>query len=168
MEKENNDNGLEINPITKFKYLIKGSATARNLSFVYVLISLLFLYKMRDEIAYAIPLIFGAILIIWYTVTYLLLKNINLKKNDLINQFELYKSQTLKREKYESIVYFIWILTLIPAFLYGQEITILTLIKWMVITYLFFIFGSTLFKNLKTKIIDLEKEIYSIEGTNFC
>ncbi len=154
------------NPITKFKYLLKGSATARNLSFIYVVLSLTSAFKMRDQIEYVIPLIIGALLILWYTLTHLMLKNINLKENDLKNQFKLYRSHILKREKYESAVFFIWLLTITPAYLYGRDITIFTVIKWMVILYVFFVFGNSLFKKVKTELKELEQQINNIDSNN--
>ena len=167
MQKKNNYESVEINPINNFKNMLKGTATARNLSFVYVLISLLLSFKMREQIEYIIPLLLGALLIFWYTATHLFLKNINLKTDNLINQFKLYKTQTLKRDKYESLVYFVWILTLIPAFVHGQEITLFVLLKWMVIIYAFTIIGNSLFKKLKSDLIELESQINAIEANSF-
>lgn len=155
----------EYNPITKFKHLIKGSATARNLSFIYIVLSLTLAFKMREQLEYVIPLIIGAVLIIWYTLTHLMLRGINLKKNkDLRNQFELYKKQTLKREKYESTVFFIWILTIVPAYLYNQEITVFTVIKSMVVIYIVIVLGGIMFNKVKNDLKGLEHQINNLDS----
>lgn len=155
----------ENNPVTKLKYLIKGSATARNLSFIYVLLSIMLAYKLRDQIEYVIPLIIGAVLIIWYTLTHLMLRGINLKKNNnLRNQFELYKKQTLKREKYEFTVFFIWLLTIVPAYLYNQEITVFTVIKSMIILYVVIVFGGITFNKVKDDLKELEHQIDNMDS----
>jgi hypothetical protein len=90
-------------------------------------------FKIKAEIEYDIPLIIGALLIVWCTITHLLLKNINHKKENLKSQFEQYQSTILKREKYESTIYFIGLLTIIPAYLVNQEITIFTVLKYLVL-----------------------------------
>ncbi len=157
----------ENNPVTKFKYLLKGSATARNLSFIYIVLSLTLAFKLRDQIEYVIPLIIGALLILWYTLTHLMLKGINLKKNnDLKNQFKLYKKQTLKREKYEFTIMFIWLLTIIPAFQYGDDITIFTVLKWMVALYIVIVFGGMMFNKVKKQLKDLEQQINGLDSNN--
>lgn len=150
----------ENNPVKKFKYLLKGSATARNLSFIYVIVSIMLVYKMWNELEYVIPLIFGAILVIWYTFSHLMLRGVNLKSNnDLKHQFSLYKKQTLKREKYEFIIYFTWLLTAVPAFLYGKDVTTFTVIKWMIATFLVTVIGGNMFKKVKTDLNELEQQI---------
>ena len=156
----------ENNPISKFKYLLKGSNTAKNLSLIYVLLSLMLAFKMRAQIEYVIPLIIGAILIIWYTLTHLLLKNMNLKKDNLKSQFEKYKSNILKREKHESTIYFIWLLTIIPAYLAGKEITIFTVLKNMILLYIVFSIGNIMFKKVKTDLKELELQINNLEANN--
>ena len=152
-----------INPETKFKYLLKGSATARNLSFVYILVSIILAYKMRDHVEYIITLILGALLILWYTLTHLMLKEFKLKKIDLKNQFKRYRSHILKREKYESTVYFIWLLTILPAFLFGKEISIFTAVRYMVIAYLVIVIGNYLFKKTMNELNELEMQINKID-----
>ena len=156
----------ERSPVSKFKYLLKGSVTARNLSFIYVLLSLMLAFKMREQIEYVIPLIIGALLIIWYTLTHLLLKNMNLKKDNLKSQFEKYQSNILKREKYESTIYFIWLLTIIPAYLAGEQITIFTVLKYMILLYIVFAFGNSMFKKVKTDLKELEQQINNLEANN--
>lgn len=156
----------ESNPISKFRDMIKGSTAARNLSFIYVLLSLVLAFKMRAELEYVVPLIIGALLIIWYTLTHLSLKNINLKKGNLKNQFDKYQSNILKREKYESIIYFIWLLTIIPAYLAGKEITIFTVLKYMIILFVIFAFGNNMFKKVKTDLKELELQINNLEANN--
>lgn len=156
----------ENNPISKFKHMLKGSSTARNLSFIYVLLSLILAFKMRAELEYVVPLIIGALLIIWYTLTHLSLKNINLKKGNLKSQFVNYKSNILKREKYESTISFIWLLTIIPAYLAGQEITIFTVLKYMIILFVIFAFGNNMFKKVKTDLKELELQINNLEANN--
>ncbi|ARV15207.1 hypothetical protein [Polaribacter sp. SA4-12] len=141
----------ENNPISKFKHMLKGSSTARNLSFIYVLLSLLLAFKMRAELEYVVPLIIGALLIIWYTLTHLSLKNINLKEGNLKSQFNKYQSNILKREKYESTIYFIWLLTIIPAYLVDKEITTFTVLKYMIILFIIFAFGNNMFKKVKNR-----------------
>lgn len=157
----------ENNPLAKFKSLLKGSATARNLSFIYVVISITLAFKLREELEYVIPLIIGALLILWYTLTHLMLKGINLKKNnDLKNQFKLYKKQTLKREKHEFTIMFIWIITIVPAYLYNQDITVFTVIKWMVVLYIVIVFGSMMFNKVKKELKDLEQQINGLDSNN--
>jgi hypothetical protein len=146
----------QINPVEKFKYLLKGSVMARNLTFLYVLVSVILAFKMRAQIIYVVPLVFGALLMLWYGLTYLSLKNINLKKNDLSDQFLLYKARLFKREKYESTVIFIWSLTIIPAILEGAEITIFTVLIYMVAIYIVLVGGNSLFKKVKKELKDLE------------
>lgn len=153
----------EKNPEVKFKQLLKGSALARNLSLIYVLLSLILAYKMRTQIEYVVPLLLGAALIIWYTVTYLSLNRITLIKNDLRSQFDLYKISILKREKYEAIILFIWALTIIPAYLSNQEITISTLIGWLIIIFIVFVLGNGMFKIVKKELKELEQQMNSIE-----
>lgn len=154
----------ENNPIKKFKSLIKGSKTARNLTFIYVVLSVTLAFKMRDQIEYVIPLLLGAALILWYALTHLMLRGINLKKNtDIKNQFKLYKKQTLKRGKYEFTVMFIWILTIVPTMLYGDDITISTVLKWMIAIYLFDVLGSHMFKKVIKDIKDLEQQINNLD-----
>lgn len=157
----------DINPIKKFKKLLTGSKTARNLTFIYVVLSITLAYKMRDQIEYVIPLLFGAVLILWYALTHLMLKGINLKKNtDLKNQLELYKKQTLKREKYEFTVCFIWILTIVPAYLYNEDITVFTVIKWMVVLYIVIVVGGIMFNKVKKELKDLEHQINGLDSNN--
>lgn len=158
---------LENNPVAKFKSLLKGSKTARNLTFIYVILSITLAYKMRDQIEYVIPLILGALLILWYALTHLMLKGINLKKNtDLKNQFNKYKKQTLRREKYEFTIMFIWILTIIPAYLYNQDITVFTVLKWMVVLYIVIVVGDIMFNKVKKDLKDLEHQINSLDTKN--
>lgn len=156
----------ENNPIIKFRDMLKGSATARNLSFIYVLLSLILAFKMRTELEYVIPLIIGALLIIWYTLTHLSLKKINLQKGNLKNQFDKYQLNILKREKYESTIYFMWLLTIIPAYLAGVEITIFTVLKYMIILFVIFAFGNKMFKKVKTDLKELELQINNLEANN--
>jgi len=146
----------KINPVEKFKYLLKGSVMARNLTFLYVLVSVILAFKMRAQIIYVVPLVFGALLMLWYGLTYLSLKNINLKKNDLSDQFLLYKARLFKREKYESTVIFIWSLTIIPAILEGAEIIIFTVLIYMVAIYIVLVGGNSLFKKVKKELKDIE------------
>lgn len=150
---------IENNPITKFKHLLKGSATARGLSFIYVVVSLTLAFKLRANLTYVIPLILGALLILWYTLTHLSIKDINLKDQDLKSQFLRYKNHILKREKYESTIYFIWILTITPAFFFEKDITVFTVIKGMVIMYIFTSLGNRLFKKVKAELKLLELQI---------
>ena len=148
----------DVNPETTFKYLLKGSATARNLSFIYILVSLILAYKMRDHLEYLIPLIVGALLILWYTLTHLMLKEFKVK-NDLKNQFKLYKSHILKREKYESTVFFVWLLTIVPAFLFEKEISIFTIVRYMAIAYIVIVRRNYLFKKTISELNRLEIQI---------
>lgn len=149
----------EKSPTETFSKLLKGSATARNLTFIYVLISLTLAFKLRAQLSYVIPLLLGAILITGYGLTFLSLKKFNLKQNDLKLQIKRYKNHILKREKYESTVFFIWILTLVPAFIVGDDITIVTIIKWMVVIYILSAFGNTMFKSAIKQINELEEQL---------
>ncbi|MGO3183906.1 MAG: hypothetical protein ACTIJ9_13855 [Aequorivita sp.] len=153
-------------PLVKLKKLVKGSIIARNLTLIYVLISLTMVFKMRDQIVYVIPLLLGAILISWYTLTHLLLKNINLENNDLKNQFKLYRSHILKREKYEGTVAFIWFLTILPAYIYGVDIDISTLIKWLVVVYGLNFLGDRMFKKTKRDLKEIEQQINNLDLNN--
>lgn len=149
----------KINPLATFRYLLTGSATARNLSFLYVCVSLLLAYYLRAHIEYIVPLGLGALLVIWYTLTFLNLKQFNLKTNELQYQVRLYRAHILKREKYESSVFFIWFLTIVPAVLFGEEITIATVIVFMTGIYSVFMLGSYLFTKARKTLEDLEIQI---------
>lgn len=153
----------ENSPVSKFRYLLNGSAMAKNLSFLYVITSLMLAYKMRDHLEYFIPLIIGALLILWYTLTYLTLKGFNPKGIDLQNQLKLYRRHIVKREKYESSVFFIWILTIVPGFLFGKEISIFTVIIFMIAIYLMIVLGGYLFKRAKNQLHELELQIIKID-----
>ncbi len=151
---------IRNNPVEKFKYLVKGSAMARNLSFIYVLVSIVLIYKMWGQLEYIIPLIFGVVLIVWYTLTHLMLRGIDLKtNNDIKHQFRIYKGQTLKREKYEFTVYFVWLVTIVPAFLNGNDISTFTVIKWMIAIYIIVVIGGKMFKKVKDNLNELEQQL---------
>ena len=153
-------------PEDKFKLMLKGSATARNLSFIYVLFSLMLAFKLRAHIEYVIPLIIGASLLIWYTLSHLLLNRFKFKNGEFKAQFHRYKLHILKREKYESTVFFIWLLTVVPAYLFEKNITTLTVIKGMVVIYILFIIGNKLFNKVKEDLKAIDEQINAIEANN--
>ncbi|MCL6295662.1 hypothetical protein [Jejuia spongiicola] len=154
-------------PEEKFKLMLKGSATARNLSFIYVLVSLMLTFKLREHIEYVIPLLIGVSLLIWYTLSHLLLKKFNLRNGEFKVKFNLYRLHILKREKYESTVFFIWLLTVVPAYLFEKDITTLTVLKSMVVIYILFILGNKLFNKVKEDLKVIDEQINSPEANNF-
>ncbi len=158
---------LKNTPEEKFKLMLKGSATARNLSFIYVLVSLMLTFKLREHIEYVIPLLIGASLLIWYTLSHLLLKKFNLRNGEFKVKFNLYRLHILKREKYESTVFFIWLLTIVPAYLFEKDITTPTVLKSMVVIYILFILGNKLFNKVKEDLKVIDEQINSLEANNF-
>ncbi|MDT0690156.1 hypothetical protein RM549_10195 [Salegentibacter sp. F188] len=146
----------KANPVEKFKYLLKGSEAAKFSSFILIIFSSLLIYKMRGNIIYILPLILGAVLVLWYSITHLLLKKFNPNQEDFYHQVECYRAYLIKREKYETTILFIWNLTVIPAYLYGKEINMLILISFMIITYLFAISGRNMFERAKKELNALE------------
>lgn len=161
MEKQKNT------PEEKFKQLLKGSVTARNLSFIYILISLMLAFRLREDLFYVIPLLLGAALITWYTITHLLIHAFTQKEHNLKTRFQRYKLHILKREKHEYTVFFIWFLTIVPAYLYEEEITILTVLKSLVVIYIIFILGNHLFGKVKDDLKAIEQQINCAEANNF-
>ena len=151
----------ELNPLATFKHLRTGSTTAKNLSILYVLASLILAYKMRDHVEYLLPLVIGALMVLWYTFTYLTLKKFDLKKNDLQNHVHLYRDHILRREKYESTVFFIWFLTIVPTILFKEEITIVMVILIMIGIYLISFLGNYLFTKAKRILEELEHNLES-------
>lgn len=153
MEKE------KTNPVEKFKYLLNGSQAAKFSSFILIILSSLLIYKMRGNIAYILPLVAGGLLVMWYLITHLWLKRFRLNQEDLHNQVGFYRAYLVKREKYETTIFFIWNLTVIPAYLHGKEINMLILISFMIITYLFAISGRNMFERAKKELNALELQI---------
>tara|TARA_R110000765_G_scaffold309928_4_gene403320 strand:+ start:372 stop:866 length:495 start_codon:yes stop_codon:yes gene_type:complete len=153
-------------PIERFKYLLKGSESAKYSSIILILLSGFLIYKMRDHIAYLVPLFIGVVLLIAYTINNLWLKNYNLTEENIQLQLKKYKLHLAKREKYEVTIMFIWILTATPAYLYGKEIDLFVLLRFMTLTYLFILIGNILFKKTKNQVNELEVQANNSEETN--
>lgn len=152
----------ERKPVKTFQYLLNGSASARNLSFLYIVLSIFLTFKMRAHVEYVIPLVAGSILLLWYTLTHFKLKRFNIKSGDLADQLGIYREHILKREKFESTVFFSWILTIIPAVLFEREISVATVIVFMIAIFLVIVLGNYLFKKVIKELNELELQLDAI------
>lgn len=143
----------------KFKGMLKGSKTAKQLSLVYVIISFTLAFKFAATLEIAIPLILGGILVLWFSITHLWLRGINESSetySELITAISVYKAQLLKRETYEQYVFVFWLLTLVPVFLDGKTISSFLVVKLLAMFYIVIIIGNAAFKKVKEDIQDME------------
>lgn len=143
----------------KFKHMLKGSTMAKYLSLAYAIISFWYAYKFMDNLMYAIPLLIGGLLVLWFTTTHLWLNKVNTKATnlkELVDAIERYKNQTLRREKYEMLVMVFWILTLVPVYLDGKDITVFLVVKMLAVFYIFVIIGNSMFAQVKKQLSEME------------
>lgn len=143
----------------KFKNMLKGSNMAKYLSVCYAAASFTYAFKFRDELLYCIPLIAGGIVVLIYAIKFLWLKGVNEKArtgSELVAAIKEYKKQTLKRENYESFVMAFWLLTLIPVYLEGKDISPILVMKIIAVFYLFTFLGNYLFNQAKEQIKEMD------------
>lgn len=142
-----------------FKSMIIGSKTAKYLSLAYVAISLVLAYIHSDDITYCVALILGALLVGGYALKFLWLNKINTNTKtvgELLQQIKAYKKRTLKREKYEQFVMTFWILTLVPAYLDGKDLTVFLVLRILIMFYVFIVIGNFMFNNVKKQFEEMD------------
>ncbi len=142
-----------------FKSMITGSKTAKYLAVAYVIISFILAYRHSNNTAYCVALILGGVLMGAYAFKFLWLKKINPQINavgELLLHIQEYRKQTLKRQKYEQFVMVLWILTLVPAYLQGKELTTTLVVALLVVFYLFIVLGNFMFTHVKKQFEDMD------------
>lgn len=143
----------------KFKSMLKGSNMAKYLSVCYAAASFTYAFKFRDELLYSIPLILGGLVVLIYAFKFLWLKGVNEKAttaSDIVTAVTEYKKQTLKREKFEPFVMAFWLLTLVPVYLEGKDLTPFLVMKIIAVFYLFTFLGNYLFNQAKEQIKEMD------------
>lgn len=149
----------------KFKCMLKGSKSAKHLSVLYTATSFALAFKFRTALEISIPLIISGLLVLWFTVTHLWLRGIKNEfetYSELVDTVSEYKTQTLKREKYEQYVFVFWLLTLVPVYLDGKIISSFLVMKLLLMFYIVINIGNGLFNKVKD---DLEEMDHLIKNT---
>lgn len=149
----------------RFRCMLKSSKSAKYLSLIYTLVSFALAFKFRAALEISIPLIVSGLLVLWFTITHLWLRGIKDEcdtYSELITSVTEYKTQTLKREKYEQYVFVFWLLTLVPVYLEGKIISSFLVMKLLLMFYIFINIGNGLFNKVKD---DLEEMDHLIKNT---